>query len=52
MAHQIAVDIEPKPWTGRSDGTTAEHLRWHHAVQPYSAETAPGDWGLIGFSSD
>ncbi|MGR6525095.1 formimidoylglutamase [Rhodococcus erythropolis] len=52
MAHQIAVDIEPKPWTGRSDGTTAEHLRWHHAVQPYSAETAPGDCVLIGFSSD
>ncbi|GAA3203244.1 hypothetical protein GCM10020255_109000 [Rhodococcus baikonurensis] len=52
MAHQIAVDIEPKPWTGRSDGTSAEHLRWHHAVQPYSAETAPGDCVLIGFSSD
>ena len=49
VAHQIAVDIEPKPWTGRSDGTTAEHLRWHHAVQPYSAETAPGDCVLIGF---
>ncbi|OYD66885.1 formimidoylglutamase [Rhodococcus sp. OK302] len=52
MAHTIVVDIAPKPWTGRSDGTTAEHLRWHHAVQPYSEQAPAGGCVIVGFSSD
>ncbi|MDV8064907.1 formimidoylglutamase [Rhodococcus sp. IEGM 1366] len=52
MAHAITVDIAPKPWTGRSDGLSPEHLRWHQAVQPHSADIPPGDCLLIGFSSD
>ena len=42
----------PAPaWTGRTDGTTVEHLRWHQAVEPYT-DTAPGACVLIGFASD
>ncbi|TQF73932.1 formimidoylglutamase [Rhodococcus spelaei] len=51
MSHDIAVDIAPQPWTGRSDGESPEHLRWHHAITPYSAEPGVGSV-LIGFASD
>ncbi|MEV0245564.1 formimidoylglutamase [Nocardia sp. NPDC050712] len=40
------------PWTGRVDGTTAEHLRWHQAVEPYSATADPGACVFLGFASD
>lgn len=52
MARTIIVDIAPKPWTGRSDGATAEHLRWHQAVQPYSEQNSETGCVIIGFSSD
>ncbi|MGW0043190.1 formimidoylglutamase [Rhodococcus sp. NPDC003348] len=48
---EIEVDIAPVPWTGRTDGTTDEHLRWHQAIAPYVAEPGSGAV-LIGFASD
>lgn len=51
MSHEIVVDIAPAPWSGRTDGDTPEHLRWHQAITPYSAEPGPGSV-LIGFASD
>lgn len=51
MSHEIIVDVAPADWTGRTDGTTDEHLRWHQAITPYTA--GPGDGAvLIGFASD
>lgn len=29
-------------WTGRTDGTTPEHLRWHQVVRPYGPGVEPG----------
>ena len=51
MSHEIVVDIAPAPWSGRTDGDTPEHLRWHQAITSYSAEPGPGSV-LIGFASD
>ncbi|MET9212883.1 MULTISPECIES: formimidoylglutamase [unclassified Nocardia] len=39
-------------WTGRIDGTTPEHLRWHQAVAPYAPGTDPGACVFVGFASD
>ncbi|RDI14732.1 formiminoglutamase [Rhodococcus sp. AG1013] len=51
MSHEIVVDVAPAPWTGRTDGDTPEHLRWHQAIAPYSPEPDTGSV-LIGFASD
>jgi formiminoglutamase len=51
-----AVDVPPKPWTGRFDGDGAEHRRWWQAVTPYdaglAATAAPKTAVLLGFCSD
>ncbi|WP_370585156.1 formimidoylglutamase [Nocardia sp. XZ_19_231] len=39
-------------WTGRTDGTTPEQLRWHRAVEPYEAGDDPGACVFVGFASD
>ncbi|MEY9941535.1 formimidoylglutamase [Streptacidiphilus sp. MAP5-3] len=48
----VAVDVAPTLWSGRDDGTGAEHLRWHHVVSLDHAEAAPGDAAFVGFRSD
>ena len=48
----ITVTTPAPAWTGRTDGTTVEHLRWHQAVEPYTPDTAPGACVFIGFASD
>lgn len=54
-------DALPAAWTGRVDGTSPEHQRWHQAVRPAgttagAAPRAGDDAGrstaLIGFASD
>lgn len=61
-----AVDVPPKPWTGRFDGEDAGHRRWWQAVTAYdggTGTTAEGPAGvagredartatLLGFASD
>ncbi|MEV0294714.1 formimidoylglutamase [Nocardia sp. NPDC050710] len=45
--------IAPPPWTGRSDGSGLEHLRWHHVVRPYEPDNvAENGCVVIGFASD
>ncbi|MFE3543271.1 formimidoylglutamase [Nocardia sp. NPDC059177] len=39
-------------WTGRVDGATADHLRWHQAVAPYTPGRDPGACVFVGFASD
>ncbi|RVW09487.1 formimidoylglutamase [Prescottella agglutinans] len=51
MTNHITVDIAPRPWSGRTDGTGPEHLRWHQAVTPYRPGSGTGTV-LIGFASD
>ncbi|WP_430334351.1 formimidoylglutamase [Rhodococcus sp. ACT016] len=51
MTDHINVDIAPRPWSGRTDGTGPEHLRWHQAVTPYRPGAGTGTV-LIGFASD
>ncbi|TLF78436.1 formimidoylglutamase [Nocardia cyriacigeorgica] len=43
--------MQPR-WTGRTDGTTPEHLRWHQVVEPYGAGVDPGACVFVGFASD
>lgn len=50
--HDIVVDIPPAPWTGRIDGETPEHLRWHQAIRPYDPQTSESRCVLIGFASE
>ena len=52
----VPVDRPPQPWTGRKDGEGAEHLRWHQAIRPLTAEhpaerQSPGA-AVLGFASD
>ncbi|ONM47533.1 formimidoylglutamase [Nocardia donostiensis] len=51
MSYEIEVDTPPQPWSGRTDGPGDEHLRWHHAITPYTPEPGSGSV-LIGFASD
>lgn len=51
QTNNISVDIAPRPWSGRTDGTGPEHLRWHQAVTPYRPVSGAGTV-LIGFASD
>ncbi|WP_072686963.1 formimidoylglutamase [Rhodococcus marinonascens] len=45
--------LEPPPaWTGRVDGTTQEHLRWHQAVTQLGDESGSCTCVFIGFASD
>ncbi|WP_067844025.1 formimidoylglutamase [Nocardia lijiangensis] len=45
--------MHPAPrWTGRTDGTAPEHLRWHQVVEPYEPGTEPGACVFVGFASD
>ncbi|WP_280490784.1 formimidoylglutamase [Nocardia farcinica] len=45
--------MRPAPrWTGRTDGTTDEHLRWHQVVAPYAPGAEPGSCVFVGFASD
>ncbi|MGY0499869.1 formimidoylglutamase [Nocardia sp. FBN12] len=39
-------------WTGRVDGTTPEHLRWHQAVTPYAPGNDPGACVFVGFACE
>ncbi|MFE1592489.1 formimidoylglutamase [Nocardia sp. NPDC058705] len=39
-------------WTGRVDGTTPEHLRWHQAVTPYEPGKGPGACVFVGFACE
>ncbi|MFD3743582.1 formimidoylglutamase [Nocardia sp. NPDC058633] len=39
-------------WTGRIDGTTPEHLRWHQAVTPYEPGSGPGACVFVGFACE
>jgi formiminoglutamase len=39
-------------WTGRTDGTGPEHLRWHQAVRPYRPDTTGSACVFVGFASD
>ncbi|MFD4355323.1 formimidoylglutamase [Nocardia sp. NPDC058518] len=39
-------------WTGRVDGTTPEHLRWHQAVTPYEPGADPGACVFVGFACE
>ncbi|MEU7766542.1 formimidoylglutamase [Nocardia sp. NPDC049190] len=41
-----------EPWTGRDDGSGAEHVRWHHVVEPYATRSDPAACVFIGFASD
>ncbi|MCP9768383.1 formimidoylglutamase [Lacihabitans sp. LS3-19] len=43
---------KPSQWTGRIDGETEEHLRWHQAIVMGEINTSFSDFGLIGFASD
>ncbi|MBF6453552.1 formimidoylglutamase [Nocardia cyriacigeorgica] len=43
--------MQPR-WTGRTDGTTPEHLRWHQVVEPYGAGVEPDACVFVGFASD
>ncbi|MGB3697289.1 MAG: formimidoylglutamase [Gordonia sp. (in: high G+C Gram-positive bacteria)] len=52
MSSPITSVTDPPPaWTGRIDGTGAEHRRWHQAVGPYTGEPGPGTV-IIGFACD
>ncbi|WUD67011.1 formimidoylglutamase [Nocardia sp. NBC_00508] len=48
----VPVTTAYEPWTGRDDGSGVEHLRWHHVVEPYAAQSDPGACVFIGFASD
>ncbi|MDO5629985.1 MAG: arginase family protein, partial [Mobilicoccus sp.] len=37
-------------WTGRNDGDTPEHRRWHQHIRP--ADGTRGDVALVGFASE
>ncbi|MEV6772232.1 formimidoylglutamase [Nocardia sp. NPDC051030] len=52
MSTGIAADLSPATWTGRIDGDTAEHLRWHQAVRPFAPDADESGCVLIGFASD
>ncbi|MEV6067075.1 formimidoylglutamase [Nocardia sp. NPDC052001] len=52
MSAEIPVDIPPAAWTGRNDGDTPEHLRWHQAIRPYDPAATESRCALIGFASD
>ena len=43
------IDRAPNPWTGRVDGSGAEHARWHDIVQIAGPEPR---FALIGFACD
>ncbi|MFE3441894.1 formimidoylglutamase [Nocardia sp. NPDC059180] len=43
--------MQPR-WTGRTDGTAPEHLRWHQVVEPYETGVEPGACVFVGFASD
>ncbi|MBF6287830.1 formimidoylglutamase [Nocardia cyriacigeorgica] len=42
----------PNPWSGRTDGTAPEHLRWHQVVEPYGPGVESGASVFVGFASD
>lgn len=45
--------LPPEPWTGRLDGDTPEHLRWHqHVTLGDAASTVDRSVALVGFASD
>ncbi|MEY9874878.1 formiminoglutamase [Streptacidiphilus sp. MAP12-33] len=48
----VAVDVAPTAWSGRDDGSGAEHLRWHHVVSTDPAAVTAGDVAFVGFRSD
>lgn len=45
---------KPQPWTGRIDGQSEEHLRWHQTIKIENIEeiTNPLDFGILGFMCD
>ena len=51
MTATLAIDTAPARWSGRDDGPGASHLRWHHAVRPFTPDSAPGAV-VIGFASE
>lgn len=52
MNVHIPVSTPPPTWSGRVDGSTSEHLRWHQVVTPFDPATEPGATVLLGFASD
>ena len=40
---------KPNPWTGRIDGETEEHFRWHQTITMGDIEFGAPDFGIIGF---
>ncbi|QHE67483.1 Formiminoglutamase [Rhodococcus sp. WAY2] len=48
----IPVSTPPPTWSGRVDGSTSEHLRWHQVVTPFDPAAEPGATVLLGFASD
>lgn len=48
----LPVSTPPRPWSGRTDGTSAEHRRWHQQVQAWDPEAAAGGVVVIGFACD
>ncbi|MCF3139750.1 formimidoylglutamase [Paenarthrobacter sp. AR 02] len=49
------VDVSPTPWTGRFDGTGAEHRRWWQAIAPHTPEASAAATRpavVLGFCSD
>ncbi|MCQ4117732.1 formimidoylglutamase [Rhodococcus tibetensis] len=48
----IPVSTPPQGWSGRVDGTTSKHLRWHQAVTPFDPAAEPGATVLLGFACD
>jgi len=44
--------IPPPPWTGRVDGTSSHHLRWHQSVTPLRDDSEPGACVFVGFACD
>jgi formiminoglutamase len=43
---------QSKPWTGRIDGLTADHLRWHQIVQTADYSKNKPFFGILGFAVD
>ncbi|MDR4534149.1 formimidoylglutamase [Glutamicibacter sp. PS] len=52
FAAPVKVDRAPNQWSGRIDGDTPEHLRWHQQVAALDENTAQGAVALLGFASD
>ncbi len=46
------MHTKPNLWTGRIDGDTEEHLRWHQTMQLGDIDGEGFDFGIVGFECD